>query len=317
MTASFIERTSSIAYLGLLITVAGLFVLPWLLPIAPVLSIGIGIFGFVLTWYEGRGIYSLFAGGLVAWSLFMVLLTGTATRHAPDLEEPIPVPSGYGFKLDPGSTNLEHMYHSQPIPAERAEFAAVQVVDSYVKRLAPEWTVVSRAEVPQNLAIQLRQGDTSRGIEVSASVVMPRGRPAVLILHIHTLLCGEDGPGLASEVGCWAAPVGRLVRYPDGGPVSNTPGPSTGPFREPVPVPPGYGFRPWNSSAEEHVYQSTVHISLREGDRARRSVLRCARGLDRCRDRHGEPPRQRPRFDGRARNQRDGVRNGWGHGGDP
>ena len=46
---------------------------------------------------------------------FMVvgpLISGayTATTDAADLEEPIPVPSGYGFELDPRSTNLEHLY---------------------------------------------------------------------------------------------------------------------------------------------------------------------------------------------------------------
>jgi hypothetical protein len=271
MATSLVDRNSPITYVGLIITVAAVFVLP----LPPVPSIGLATFGFLLTMLEGRSIFRLFAGALVAWSLFVLVLTGRATYQAQDLDEPVPVPSGYGFQLDPGSTNLQHSYASEPVPAKRAQFAAVEVVDSYVKRLAPEWTVVSRSEVPQNLAVQLRQGETSRGIEVSVSVVLPRGRPAVLLLHIHTLLCGEGGPRLASgEVGCWAAPVGELVGYPDGEPVSSTPEPSLGPLREPVPLPPGYGFVRWNWSQEEHQYRSTVHISFREGERARRAVLR-------------------------------------------
>src|SRR4029453_12138653 len=45
----------------------------------------------------------------------------TATTDAPDLEEPIPVPPGYGFELDPDSTNLEHLYSSQPMSPKRAQ----------------------------------------------------------------------------------------------------------------------------------------------------------------------------------------------------
>jgi hypothetical protein len=115
MTTSVIERNASIGFLGLLTTVAGLFVLPWFLPIPTVLSVGLGIFGFVLTLFEW-GIYSLFAGGLVAWSLFTLVLTSTAMPDAPDLKEPIPVPTGHGFELDPDSTNVEHMYDSRPMP---------------------------------------------------------------------------------------------------------------------------------------------------------------------------------------------------------
>lgn len=233
---------------------------------------------------SGFGLAALVLGALIFAMPLVTRLVFAAQAHAPDLEEPVPVPSGYGFKLLPGATNLEHRYDSQPIPTDRAEFAAVEVIDSYVNRLAPEWTVVSRGETPQNLGVELRQGDTSRGIEISVSAVMPEGRPAVLLLGIRTLLCGEDGPGLApGEVGCWGAPVGRLVSYPDGGPVSHTAEPSTGPLREPVPLPPDYGFvlNPGSSSEQVHEYQSTVHISFREADRARRSVMRYyARALD-------------------------------------
>ena len=71
------------------------------------------------------------------------------------------------------------------------------------------------------------------------------------------------------------APIRNIVSYPEGEPVvPSPPPPSPGPLREPVPVPPGYGFRLGNSSALVHEYQSTVRISFREGARARRSVLR-------------------------------------------
>jgi hypothetical protein len=212
--------------------------------------------------------------------LFMIggsLISGayTATTDAADLEEPIPVPSGYGFELDPDSTNLEHLYESQPMPLGQAQSAAVEVVDHYVDALAPEWTVIERDDRPPDLAmVKLRQGDSSRGISVFVGVVEPFGRPAFLDLRIQALLCREGVLGLGSdEVSCTTAPISGLVRYPGGEPVVPSPHPSPGPLHEPVPVPPGYGFQLWTSSALVHEYQSTVPISLRETSDARLSVL--------------------------------------------
>jgi hypothetical protein len=200
----------------------------------------------------------------------------TATTTAADLEEPIPVPSGYGFKLNPDSTNLEHKYDSGRLPPQQAEVAAGEVVDYYVNRLSPEWTLVSRQEPPLPLEVELRQGDTSRGISISVSVVTPQGRPAVLVLSIRTLLCGEDLPvPEPSPGGCMAAPVSKLVRYPGGGPVPVAE-PSTGPLREPVPLPPGYEFALVAGISDEqaHAYVSTTSMSDAEADRGQRAVMR-------------------------------------------
>jgi hypothetical protein len=223
---------------------------------------------------SGFGLGAMVLGGVV---LAMSLATRVIawSPDAPDLEEPIPVPSGYGFELDPDSTNLEHLYDSGPMPPHRAEFAAVEVVDHYVNALAPEWIVIDRDERPELSSVTLRQGDSSRGISIFVGVVTPLGQPAALDLRIQALVCREDLPGLApGEVSCMTAPIRHIVSYPDGEPVVPSPPPSPEPLREPVPVPPGYGFRLWNSSALVHEYQSTVQISLREGARARRSVLR-------------------------------------------
>src|SRR5918995_4815807 len=131
MTTGLVERNSPIALVGLLIAVAAVFIPA----VPPMLSVGLAILGFVLTMFVGRSIYSLMAGVLVVWSVFGMLLANAATSDAPDLEEPIPVPKGYGFELDPDSTNLEHMYDSQPMPPRRAEFAAVEVMNHYVNGL--------------------------------------------------------------------------------------------------------------------------------------------------------------------------------------
>jgi hypothetical protein len=182
------------------------------------------------------------------------------------------VPSGFGFELDPRSTNREHLHESQPMPLGQAQSAAVEVVDHYVDALAPEWTVIERDDRPPDLAmVTLREGDSSRGISIFVGVVEPFGRPAFLDLRIQALLCGEDLPGYASGgVSCMSAPISGLVRYPGGEPVVvPSARPSPGPLREPVPVPPGYGFQLWTSSALVHEYQSTVPISFREGSDAR------------------------------------------------
>ena len=212
--------------------------------------------------------------------LFMIggsLISGayTATTDAADLQEPIPVPSGYGFELDPRSTNLEHLYESQPMPLGQAQVAAVDVANHYVDALSPEWTVIDRDDRPPDLAmVKLREGDSSRGISIFVGVVEPFGRPAFLDLRIQALLCREGVLGLgSSEVSCMTAPISGLVRYPGGEPVVSSPHPSPGPLHEPVPVPPGYGFQLWNSSALVHEYQSTVPISFRDGSDARLSVL--------------------------------------------
>jgi hypothetical protein len=149
----------------------------------------------------------------------------TAPTDAPDLEEPIPVPSGYGFELDPRSTNLEHLYGSQPMALRRAQFAAVEIVDHYVEALTPEWTVIDREERPDLSMVELRQGDSPRGISIFVGVGEPSfGRPAFLDLRIQAQLCGEGLSGLGSgEVSCMTAPIRELVRYPGGEPVVPSP----------------------------------------------------------------------------------------------
>jgi len=167
------------------------------------------------------------------------------------------------------------LYRSGSMPLEQAPSAAVEVVDHYVDALVPEWTVIERDDRPPDLAmVTLREGDSSRGISIFVGVVEPFGRPAFLDLRIQALLCREGVLGLGSdEVSCTTAPISGLVGYPGGEPVVPSPHPSPGPLHEPVPVPPGYGFQLWTSSALVHEYQSTVPISLRETRDARLSVL--------------------------------------------
>lgn len=235
--------------------------------------------GVLLAVKDGISGLDLITLGLAGFMIVGPLISGayTATTDAPDLEEPIPVPSGYGFELDPRSTNREHLYRSESMPLGRAELAAVEVVDHYVDALAPEWTVIDREERPPDLSmVELRQGDSSHGISIFVGVVEPFGRPAFLDLRITALLCREGLPGFGSgEVSCMSAPISELVRYPGGEPLVPSPQPSPGPLREPVPVPSGYGFSfvPGLSHDDMHAYVSDI-MSIPEARRAERLVIR-------------------------------------------
>jgi hypothetical protein len=232
--------------------------------------------GVLLAVKDGISGLDLITLGLAGVMIVGPLLADAATPNPPDLEEPIPVPSGYGFELDPDSTNLEHLYESGPITPKRAQFAAVEVVDHYVDALTPAWTVIDREKRPDMSSVELREGDSSRGISIFVGVVEPFGRPAFLDLRIQALHCTDDLPGLSSgEVTCMTAPISDLVRYPGGEPVVPSPQPSPGPLREPVPIPPGYGFSVDTglSSEDMNTYRSAI-MGIPEARRAQRLVLR-------------------------------------------
>lgn len=152
------------------------------------------------------------AGFMIVGSL--VSVGNTATSDAPDLKklnEPIPVPAEYGFRLDGLQRDFERRYRSKPIPVKTANQAVAEVVDYYIAGLAPEWTVVDRKEDlgfgdTLNAQAKFRQGDTSNGIgiQVYADVW---GRSATVILSIQALSCGDDVPGFPAGEVCWQGPV--------------------------------------------------------------------------------------------------------------
>jgi hypothetical protein len=153
------------------------------------------------------------AGFMIVGSLMSV--ANTPTSDAPDLRklnEPIPVPAGYGFRLDDSAQDSTRTYRSKPIPLKTVNQAIAEVVDYYIAGLPPEWTVVDRKEdlrIADTLYAQakFRQGDTSNGIgiQVLADVYAdpsPAGRSAAVILIIQALNCGEDVQGLPSSQVC-------------------------------------------------------------------------------------------------------------------
>ena len=159
------------------------------------------------------------AGFMIVGSVMSVADTAT---EAPDLtlKEPIPVPSGYGFKLDGSVQNSTRTYRSEPLPpVERYNQAVVEanqavgeVVDYYIAGLPPEWTIVDRTEDlgygdTLNAQAKFRRGDTSNGIGIQVYADVWGLSDTTVVLMIQALNCGEDVPGFPSGEVCWQGPV--------------------------------------------------------------------------------------------------------------
>jgi hypothetical protein len=151
--------------------------------------------------------------GIAGFMIVGTLLSGatTASGDAPELKklnEPIPVPAGYGFRPDGLQRDFEHHYLSKPIPVKTAIQAVADVVDYYVAGLAPEWTVVDGTEdlgYEDALKAQanFRQGDTSNGIGIEVyCACVGAGLSAKVVLVIQTLNCGDDVPEMPSGEVC-------------------------------------------------------------------------------------------------------------------
>jgi hypothetical protein len=159
------------------------------------------------------------AGFLIVGSVMSVADTAT---QAPDLtlKEPIPVPSGYGFRLDGSVQNSTRTYQSEPLPPVKrykqvvaeANQAVEEVVDYYIAGLPPEWTIVERKEDVGygdglNAQAKFRQGDTSNGIGIQVYAHVWGLSDTTVVLMIQALNCGEDVPGFPSGEVCWQGPV--------------------------------------------------------------------------------------------------------------
>jgi hypothetical protein len=158
------------------------------------------------------------AGFLIVGSVMSVADTAT---EAPDLtlREPIPVPSGFGFKLDGSVQNSTRTYRSEPLPPVKrynqvvaeANQAVREVVGYYIDGLPPEWVIVDRTEFVGygdglNAQAKFRQGDTSNGIGIQVYAHVWGLSDTTVVLMIQTLNCGEDVPGFPSGEVCWQGP---------------------------------------------------------------------------------------------------------------
>jgi hypothetical protein len=158
-------------------------------------------------------------GFMIVGSLTSIANTAT---EAPDLtlKEPIPVPSGYGFKLDSSVQNSTRTYQSEPLPPVKrykqvvaeANQAVEEVVDYYIAGLPPEWTIVERTEHVGygdglNAQAKFRQGDTSNGIGIQVYAHVWGLSDTTVVLMIQALNCGDDVPGRPSGEVCWQGPA--------------------------------------------------------------------------------------------------------------
>jgi hypothetical protein len=154
------------------------------------------------------------AGFLIVGSLTSIADTAT---EAPNLtmKEPIPVPAGYGFKLDGSVQNSTRTYRSEPLllvkrynqAVAEANQAVAEVVDYYIAGLPLEWTIVDRTEKVGygdglNAQAKFRQGDTSNGIGIQVYADVWGLSDTTAVLMIQALNCGEDVPGFPSGEVC-------------------------------------------------------------------------------------------------------------------
>lgn len=141
--------------------------------------------------------------GFVVFMIGGSLVSGAfnQTIHAPELKklnEPIPVPAGYGFRQNGSQRDFAHSYRSRPIPVKRVNQAVGEVMDYYIAGLAPGWRVVERKEdlgFGNGLQAQakFRQGDTANGIGIQVYAdVWGQGQSAAVVLMIQTLDCGDN-----------------------------------------------------------------------------------------------------------------------------
>lgn len=138
--------------------------------------------------------FGLAALVLVALIFAMPLVTRLvfAAQASPDLEEPIPVPSGYGLVLEAQSTNIMHVYASKTLLGHEkaAAKAEAAVLDYYVKRLQDlGWTVVSLGD---ELA-EFKAPDSDVGISVKLYLGVPWGDgAATLVVQIMARRCPDE-----------------------------------------------------------------------------------------------------------------------------
>jgi hypothetical protein len=139
---------------------------------------------------SGFGLAALVLVALaVAMSLVPRVLAG---QQSPDLEEPVPVPSGYGFVLGSDSTNVTHVYASKTLVGHEraAKKAQVEVLDYYVKRLQDlGWTVVSLGG-----GAEFKAPDSEVGIGVHVYLGIPpwAAGEGTVVLQLSARRCPDE-----------------------------------------------------------------------------------------------------------------------------
>jgi hypothetical protein len=138
---------------------------------------------------SGFGLGALVFGALI-FAMPLITRLVFAAQASPDLEEPIPVPSGYGLVLEGESTNVMHVYASKTLLGHEkaAAKAEAAVLDYYVKRLQDlGWTVVSLGD---DLA-EFKAPDSDVGIGVKTYFAIPWGDAGTLVVQIMARRCPD------------------------------------------------------------------------------------------------------------------------------
>jgi len=152
---------------------------------------------------SGFGLAALVLGAFI-FAMPLVTRLVFAAGASPDLEEPIPVPSGYGLVLQSQSTNIMHVYASKTLLGHEKAAATAQaaVLDYYVKHLQDlGWTVVSLSDE----SAEFRAPDSDAGISVHLYLGAPSGPmgAGTLIVQIQALRCPDENycePARISDV---------------------------------------------------------------------------------------------------------------------
>ncbi len=150
---------------------------------------------------SGFGLAALVLGAFI-FAMPLVTRLVLAAGASPDLEEPIPVPSGYGLMLESQSTNITHVYASKTLLGHEKAAAKAQaaVLDYYVKHLQDlGWTVVSLSDE----SAEFKAPDSDVGISVNLYIGIPWGDEATLVVQITARRCPDENhcePARISDV---------------------------------------------------------------------------------------------------------------------
>jgi hypothetical protein len=141
---------------------------------------------------SGFGLAALVLGAFI-FAMPLVTSLGLAVGASPDLEEPIPVPSGYVLVLESDSTNIMHVYASKTLLGHEKAVAKAEgpVLDYYVKHLQDlGWTVVSLDDD----SAEFKAPDSDVGIGVHLYFAAPSGPmgAGTLVVQIQALRCPDE-----------------------------------------------------------------------------------------------------------------------------
>ena len=140
---------------------------------------------------SGFGLGALVLAAVV-FAMPLVTRLVFAAGASPDLEEPIPVPSGYGFELGSDSTNVTHVYESKTLLGQEkaAKKAQIEIIDYYVERLQHlGWSVISLGD-----GAELKAPDSDAGVRVYTYLGIPPwgAGEGTLILQLSAKRCPDE-----------------------------------------------------------------------------------------------------------------------------